>query len=471
MGKITRVLAIDLGASSGRGIVFEYKDGSLREEVAHRFPNGAVEKDGRLYWDISMLYEEICKAISIADSRFGRLDSVGIDTWGVDVGFVDKEGKVISDPRCYRDAAHSAVRTDLRKYARELFSLSGISDNDFNTTYQLIARKREGIDFDKVGAILFMPQLLGYMLTGVAVAEPTIASTSGFFMQKSGFSDKFLDAAGIDKLLFPKITATGEKIACLNEMSKQKVGLAYNLPVIAVAGHDTACAVAAIPCEEEYPLYISSGTWSLFGTLEDAPIASKEAFESGYTNELAYNGKTRFLRNIMGMWLIQECRRQWIEQGKDISYAHIADLAANAADKGAVIDVGDEAFARPCPMADAIKNYVLERQGVELKSEGEIALCVYKSLAKTYAEALTSLKRITGREYGKIYVIGGGSNNAYFNSLIADELGLPLSAGPSEASALGNALAQLISSGAIGRDEIKKVISDNYSVKMFYPHS
>ncbi|MDE5617173.1 MAG: rhamnulokinase, partial [Clostridia bacterium] len=370
MNKFARTLAIDLGASSGRGIVFEFHSDKYSQKIVHRFPNGAKERNGRLYWDISMLFENICEAIRLADKQCGKIDAVGIDTWGVDVGFIGKDGKILGDPFCYSDPSNAKARRAYSEYSRDLYSIAGISDNDFNTTYQLLARHNEGFDFTQVERILFMPQLIGYLLTGKAVTEATIASTSGFYSQKDGFDQKFLDWIGIEKTLFPPTLKTGEKIGCIKDEIKNKIGLTYDIPVVATAGHDTACAVHTLSAVEERPLYLSSGTWSLFGTLEDEPIVSDAAFEAGYTNELAFDGRVRFLRNIMGMWIIQECRKQWAQEGGELSYDEIVELAKSAEDKGAFIDVNDSAFAYPGNMSDKVRDYVLQKQGIELQSVG-----------------------------------------------------------------------------------------------------
>ena len=470
MAKSVRVLAIDLGASSGRGIIFHLADDRLQQKVIHRFPNGAVERDGRLYWNLDMLFTEVVKAIGIA-CKDGKLDGVGIDTWGVDFGFVGKDGKAICDDfRNYRNPANAAVRNSLDESARKkLFEIAGISDNDFNTTYQLIARAREDYDFDGVEHMLFTPQLLGYMLTGVAVSEPTISSTSGFYRQSIGFDENFLKQCKIPKDILPKSVDTCSVISNLKEDIKEKVGIDYDLPVIATPGHDTACAVLGVPSQEEYPLFLSSGTWSLFGALEDKPIVNDDAWKYGYTNELAFGGKVRLLRNIMGMWIIQECRRQWISEGKNLDYPQIVALAKDSQDKGAFIDVNDSSFALPCNMADNVKAYVLKKQGIKLNTIGEVARCVYTSLAKAYKDAYDGLVKLTGRKYDKLYIIGGGANNDYLNQIIADTLGIEVSAGPSEASALGNAIGQFVGLGAIKPSQIKNIIIANCDVKVFLP--
>lgn len=470
MAKGARVLAIDLGASSGRGIVFELVDGKLRQKVIHRFPNGAVKRDDMLFWDLNMLYTEVVKAIELA-CKEGKLDGIGIDTWGVDFGFVDNDGKVICDDfRNYRNPYNALTRAYIKESVRKLyFHIAGISDNDFNTTYQIIARIKQGESFENVKHILFTPQLLGYMLTGVAVSEPTIASTSGFFVQGKGFDESFLSSLNIPQSMFPEWVDTCSIIEDLKKDIKARLGIDYYLPVIAIPGHDTACAVLGIPSQDEHPLFLSSGTWSLLGALEDKPIINDYAWKYGYTNELGFGGKVRLLRNIMGMWIIQECRRQWISEGENIDYPQIVELARKSADKGAYIDVNDARFALPCNMVDEVKAYVLAKQGIKLESIGEVAQCVYVSLAKAYKDAYDGLVKLTGRKYGKLYIIGGGANNEYLNQIIADTLEMEVSAGPSEASALGNAIGQFVGLGVIKPNQIKKLVQDNFDVKIFLP--
>lgn len=437
-----KALAIDLGASSGRGIVYAFEGDGVSQKEVHRFSNGAVEENGKLYWDIDRIFSEVYVAVKNADKECGRIDGIGIDTWGVDFGIVGKDGKLIGKPRHYRNKINTDTRKSLQDKAYSFFEISGISDNDFNTTYQLIALKREGFDFSKADSILFMPQLIGYMLTGSKATEPTIASTSGFFNKDAGFDRAFLAEYGIPYGIFPEVKNTGEILGYLKDDVKKKADISYDLPVILTAGHDTACAVATLGTDEKDPLYISSGTWSLFGTLTDLPIISREAFDNGYTNELSADGRVRFLKNIIGMWIIQECRRQWAQEGREYSYPEIVSLAEKAQDKGAYIDVNDGVFMQPGNMADKVREYVKKKYSVELVSDGETALCVYKSMAKAYKQALNGLSAITGVCYKKIHVIGGGANNAFLNRLISEELGIPVLTGETEASAAGNALLQ-----------------------------
>lgn len=444
--KTYNVLAVDLGASSGRGIVYTFDGNSLQEKVVHRFANGAEEQGGHLVWNAPKIYAEICRAVRLADEACGRIDGIGIDTWGVDFGLIGKDGKLLENPRHYRDAANTKMR---RKYAdkdRQLFDIAGISVNDFNTTYQLFARKEEQFDWTKVQYLLFMPQLFGYLLTGAAATEPTIASTGGFFAN-GAFDKTFLREAGVPAEIFPPVRKTFETLGVLNEASRALAGISYDVPVILTPGHDTACAVLC--CRQaEHPLYLSSGTWSLFGTTEEKPVIADSAFFGKYTNELGGDGKVRFLRNIMGMWIIQECRRQWEEEGQTLDYPEIVRLAEGAKDSGAVIDVNAECFFSPGKMVDKVRDSVLQNQDIALGTVGEIARCVYASMAKAYRGAFDELKKITGREYAQLQILGGGSKNAYLNDMIGRELGVSVLAGPAEASSLGNALGQLVGLGA-----------------------
>ena len=457
MEKPVKVLAIDLGASSGRGIVYSYDKDRLSDTEVYRFSNGAKEKNGELFWDAAEIYAHICKAIEKADKQFGRIDSVGIDTWGVDFGLIGQDGELLCDPKHYRNPANTKMR---RKYAEkdeEFFRIAGISVNDFNTTYQLLALKEQGFDWSKVKHLLFMPQLFGYMLTGEAASEPAISSTSGFF-RDGGFDEEFLRKAGVPLLVFPEVRKTFGKLGYLNEKSKKAAGISYDLPVFLTPGHDTACAVLCCR-EEKDPLYLCSGTWSLFGTLEEKPIISKEAFLGKYTNERSAEGKIRFLRNIMGMWIIQECRKEWAEEGMTLDYPEIVRLAESAKESDSLINVDDETFFSPGKMVTKIKEYIRKKGETVPETVGEVAACVYKSMAEAYRSAYSELCRITGKSYTALQIFGGGCKNKYLNAQISQLTGLEIVAGPTEASALGNAAGQLIGLGAVDLETVRKLVS------------
>ena len=438
------VLAVDLGATSGRGIVFTFEEGAerARKEI-YRFPSVARTEGGKMYWDARALFGEVLATIGKALAEYPSLDGIGIDSWGVDFGLLGRDGKLLTDPRCYRDRAHTAARKASADRAFERYGIAGIADNDFNTTHQLETLVKEGFDFGKAESLLFIPQLVGYFLTGVKATEPTIASTCGFYDRRGGFDKGFLEELAIPPEIFPDTKPTGSVLGYLKKDLKKALGADRDIPVILVPGHDTACAVKTVEnIASGSPLYLSSGTWSLFGTLLDEPVVTREAFIKGYTNELSAGGRIRFLKNIMGMWIIEECMRAWRKEGKNFSHEELIGLASEADCGDAYIDVNDGAFMQPGNMADRVSEYVSVNCGSALGSAGETALCVYRSMARAYKEAYEDLKNITGINFDKLYVVGGGSRNAFLNRLTEEEIGIPVVAVETEASALGNALTQ-----------------------------
>lgn len=441
-----RVLAADLGATSGRAILFTEHNGRIAgEEEIRRFRVADKAVDGHPVWDAEFLFGEILAAIHIALEKYGRLDGVGVDTWGADFGLISSGGALSELPRRYRDPVNAATRRALAARSYEFFKISGISDNDFNTTYQLIARKNEGFDFGKVESLLFMPCLMAYMLTGVKATEPTIASTSGFYTAEKGFDRGFLEKYGIPRSIFPEKIETGGMFGCIADELMPKDTTYAPVPVFAVSGHDTACAFHAVAAEQkssDAPLVLSSGTWSLFGTFIDKPLTTRDAFDGGYTNELAADGRTRFMKNIMGMWLIEECLKQWVREGRRYSYGEIAALAANAKTEDVFIDVNDGMFYEGGQMADKVKNYLCRVYGVKCRTDGEVAAYVYRSMAKAYKNAYDDLCALTGQRYKTLHVVGGGARNGYLNELTRSTIGIDVIAGAAEASALGNALQQ-----------------------------
>ncbi len=462
---VVRVLAIDLGASSGRGIVFEYSGGKIKETTVHRFENGAILKDGKYVWDIEKLFSGVKNSIKLANEKVGKLDSVGIDTWGVDFGLLDRDGKLLGYPRCYRDEANGVMRRKLQDDDYDFFSMAGISINDFNTTYQLAVLSEEVQNWDDVSCLLFMPQLIGYMLTGKTSVEPTIASTSGIFDLETGFNERFLSRYRIPKRIFPNVKKTGDILGQIKAEIKAECNINYELPVVLTAGHDTACAVLGVPSKDE-TLYLSSGTWSLFGTIVDKAVINKVTYDNLYTNELAFDGRVRLLKNIIGMWIIGECKKEWDKAGINLPYDEIVERAKKAK-KYAVIDVNAPEFFTHGNMLDKIKDYAKTYQNIELDGVGEIAKTVYYSMAIAYEKAYHDLCKITNKRYERLHIIGGGANNYYLNELIAETLKIPVWAGPVEASALGNALGQLLGIKVIEKEQVKDVIINSYFVKIF----
>lgn len=463
------VLAIDLGASSGRGILFTLKEGKLQATEVHRFPNGAKEKGGSLYWDTEYLFQEIKTALK-KGGEIARIDGVGIDTWGVDYGFLNEEGKLLYPVHTYRDVRTTGAVQKCEIPPEDLYAVGGIAPNEINTVYQLWTEKRAKRASDE--RLLMMPQLLGAMLCGRFATEPTIASTTGFFRKEKGFDAEVAKKIGVDASIFPQVKPTGSILGEIQEEILKEAGIDYPVPVILCPGHDTACAVLSIPTEEEEPLFLSSGTWSLFGTERKEPILTLDAMREGYSNELGYGNTVRFLKNIMGLWVLQECRRQWAEAGAfyDFSYAELAYMAEQEPSRSAYIDIGSKEFTAPNDMADRVYDFVFRTQQIPLDTMGEVVRCILESLAMEYRYAYDGLKKLTGKTYTCIHIIGGGSQNKLLNQMTANALKIPVSAGPSEGTAMGNAIAQLIALGEIQDvKEARRIVANTCSPEWFYP--
>jgi len=461
-----KVLAIDLGASSGRGIVFESDGKSMNYFEMHRFDNNGVMVDGTLRWDIHKIFAEIVTCIELCTARGIHLDSVGIDTWGVDYGIVGLDGKVKEMPYHYRDSRTAGCIDKQEIYSkRQMFDMAGISLGEFNTSYQLIAQQKTA-PLKDTDTLLYIPYLLGYMLTGKLGCDSTIASTSAFY--RDGYDKDFLSKLGLLSSNFAPVSPVGTLLGNIHPRIAKLCKLDYELPVIMTCGHDTACAIMTV-MDGEHPLYISSGTWSLFGTLVDEPITSDIAFDEGYTNELGFGDKVTLLKNIMGMWIIQECRREW-QKEKDISWDDIVEKCKKADKFKGFINVGDSLFNPPYHMDERIVEYVNKTQNIKLGNIGEIARCFYNSLAMEYRYALDGLKNITKREYDTLHIIGGGTRNGLLNQLVADCLNIKVVGGCVEATAIGNALGQLYGLGVVTNvQEIYELSQHTFEPVVYMP--
>lgn len=466
---MANVLAIDLGASSGRGILYRIEGGKLVGEEVHRFPNGALREEGGWFWDTEGLLREVKRAIR-EGARRAKLDGIGIDTWGVDYGWITRDGNLARPVRHYRDARtdEASKRCDVMS-AFEQFEIAGIAPNDYNTDYQLWAEsKTRGFCADE--RLLFIPNLLGYFLTGELASEPCIASTSGFYRNGVGFDPSFCEKIGLPLSALPPVLPTGSCLGKLNRETERETG-ATDARVFLVPGHDTAAAVLALPAREKNPLFLSSGTWSLFGVELSASLFGREAFEAGYTNEIGYGNTVRFLKNIMGLWLAQECRAAFYRAGAKYTWEEMEALARQANGWG-LIDVCAPEFNRASDMPGAIRTFVKTHSGRELHTHGEILRTVYESLALEYRLALEGLEKTTGEKYETLYVIGGGSNNDLLNQLSADALGIRVTAGGAEATSMGNALAQLIALGVLkNTEQARKLVRESVALKEYTPHS
>ena len=472
-------IAIDLGASNGRVLV-----GNLEEfEVVHRFTTHNDQILGEFYWNIQGLFSEIKAGLKKAFDRYpDEIVSIGIDTWGVDYALVDGNGSLVS--LCYhcRDGRTDGLIEEVSALLggkERVFEETGIAFQPFNTIYQLVAHKRDrGEVFAAAKHYLALPDLLAYWLTGVMKNERSHASTTQLYNPKTrDWAWPIIDELGFDRSLFGKIVDSGTILGPLTVDLQHEVGASDKVVVIASAAHDTASAVAAVPAiAGQVPLYISSGTWSLLGSELGEPLTTVEAMESGFTNEVAANSQIRYLKNIMGMWIQQECVRHWESQEGKLTWKELDEQTLLEEAYQGSIDVNDLRFLKPNTydnlMVDRIDAY-LEEHGMEKpKNKGQYMVAIYRGLATAYAEAIGDLERVLGVSFASLNIIGGGSKNEILNQWAADATGLTVLAGPVEATALGNLIVQSWATGELaslqeGRDLIRTL----HKVKTFTPRS
>ncbi|MBQ5985041.1 MAG: rhamnulokinase [Bacteroidales bacterium] len=461
-------LAFDCGATSCRGILATFENASFRMEEVCRFPTEIIEKEGHLYWDVVSLFRHVTACLKDLGAKKVRLDSIGIDTWGVDFGCIRPDGTLASLPRCYRDPYTVGVpeRVFERVPREELYRRTGIQIMDFNTVFQLYAHTRsDDPALKEAECILFMPDLLGFLLTGNRVCEYTDASTSGMMDQVTRQFDKdLLGKLGIRTDMLLPIVPPGTVTGVLKPELAAETGLGP-VPVVAVAGHDTASAIAAVPAADERFAYLSSGTWSLMGIEAPAPVINEESARLNFTNEGGIEGTTRFLKNITGMWLLEQCRKVWKAAGRDYSYPELVGMARSEAAYPGRINPDDPRFAHPDDMVAEILSVL----GSDA-SDAQVVSCIFHSLADRYKEVLEMLQGFAPFRIEKLHVIGGGSVNELLNQWTADSIGMPVVAGPTEATAIGNIMIQAKAAGLVrDRWEMRRLIAEAFSVKTFYP--
>lgn len=466
-------IAVDIGATSGRVILGIYAGGRIAAECVHRFPNSILPLGGKYYWDIYAIYSEIVRGLSEVGRRGVKVESIGIDTWGVDFVCVAGDGSLLSLPRSYRDPYTDGEpeRFFERIPRREVYERTGIQIMNFNTLYQLSAQHREGVSaLRDAQSVLFMPDALSYMLTGEKVCEYTILSTSQLLDPRTKRIDgSLLEAAGADPSLFPRIVMPGERVGVLRDDVAAETGLGA-VPVIAVAGHDTASAVAAVPAEDERFAYLSSGTWSLMGIELREPVIGDESFAMNFTNEGGVDGTVRFLKNITGMWLLEQCRAVWSREGRDYTYEDITRMAESEPRSEAVIDPDDASFASPTDMAEAIRAYCRSHAIAEPCDDAAVVRLIFDSLAAKYGEVLARLQRVAPFEIDTLHVIGGGARNDLLNRLTAEATGVKVVAGPSEATALGNLMVQARAAGLVNSlAEMRRCVRESSELKTYEP--
>lgn len=472
-----RYLAVDLGAESGRVMAGSLEGGVLAIEQLHRFANTPVRLPTGLYWDTLRLWHEIQEGLAIAgrQKRYEVL-GVGVNTWGVDFGLLDAEGALVDNPRHYRDSRNNGMieRTCAAVGRERIYAETGLQFMQFNTLFQLNALRLAGSPaLSSARSLVFMPDLFAYFLSGVIRAEQTIASTSQFYNPATGhWTTSLLAELGIPAEILPEIVPAGARLGPIRGDVAEEAGLAPDTPVFATGGHDTASAVAAVPAERGFAeggwCYISSGTWSLMGVELDAPIINGRSREMNFTNEIGVEGKVRLLKNIMGMWPLQECRRAWESEGRAYSYAELAGLAAAAPAFSAVID--PDAFLEPGHMPERIARWAREHGEKPPSEPGVFARVILESLALRYRQVLESLEELTGRPISTVHIVGGGSRNALLNQMVADCARRTVVAGPDEATAAGNILVQAMGAGELeGLPGIRRVIRRSFPVETFTP--
>ena len=466
------LLAFDFGASNGRAILGRFDGKKIKMKELHRFENNYIEMNGVYYWDLPYLYSNIKQGLAtFKNENIGDLDCIGIDTWGVDYGLLDKNGHLLSNPRAYRYAADSDMDEVWRLIPfEELFAHTGIATMNFNTIYQLYRRKKEGdVALENAETLLLMPDLLGYLLTGEKKSEYTMATTTMLYNPiKKDWDREIIKKLGLPEHIFTEIDRAGSLRGRLRPELAKEIGI-NEANFAAVGTHDTASAVAAIPGSGSFA-FCSSGTWSLFGVETNEPIISDMVRKSNFSNEGTIQGGFCPLQNIMGLWLIQECRRDWMRQGKNYSWNEIVAEAKDAEAFRTIIDPDYTEFFAGGNMVDKIRAFAVKTSQPVPETVGQISRAVYESLALKYRWALDRLEEIKGQKIDRLNIVGGGIQNKLLNQFVANSINRPVITGPIEGAAIGNLLAQAMALGDIKNiDELRDIVRASETVSIYNP--
>ncbi len=471
---IKRVLAIDFGASSGRAIVGTFDGEKITMEEVHRFSNDPVKVGNTVYWDVLRLFHEIKQGITKA-SLTGKIDSVGIDTWGVDFGLIDKYGDLIENPIHYRDTRTAGLIEECAKTIpnEEFYGRTGIQFMELNTVYQLASLKKyRPYMFERADKMLFMPDLFGYFLTGKMTTEYSIATTSQMVdLKTKNWATDLIEKLGIPSSILCSIRPSGSILGKIKDDICEECGI-EPINVISVCGHDTQSAITAVPCESGDFAFLSSGTWSLFGTELENPIVNEKSIAMNVTNEGGYGQSTGFLKNIIGLWLIQESRRHWNRHGNNYSYGDLEKLALETEPFKCFIDPDAPEFVPHGNIPGRVKEYCKKTNQPVPETVGEVMRCIYESLALKYRLTLDNLEECTEKTYPVIHVIGGGTKDTLLCRMTACSTGRKVVAGPIEATVYGNIAVQLLSSGDIKSvSEARKIIAASEETKEYLPEN
>ena len=465
-------LAIDFGGGSGRIMAGSIVEGKLELEEIHRFGNRQVKLGNRLYWDFLSLFQDMKNGLKLAAQKGYNVKSIGIDTWGVDFGLIDKEGNLLGNPVCYRDSRTEGLPEEFFSFTdrKEHYAETGTQVININTLFQLYSMKKENSPLlAAADKLLFMPDLFSYYLTGTANNEYSIASTSELLdAKKRNWSENLIKQLELPRHIFGEIVMPGTKRGKLKKEIAEETGLG-EVEVIAVGSHDTASAVFAVPCTQGSNAFLSSGTWSLLGTEVDEPVLTEEARTNGLTNEGSINGRIRLLQNITGLWFIQRLFAEWQERGEATDYKSIIDEAA-ASTIRSTVPVDDAIFTNPASMEKAIQEYCAEH-GLQIPhTKGEFMRCVTESLALRYKQGIEQMNRCIPSPVTQLNIIGGGCQNELLNQLTANATGIPVLAGPVEATAIGNILMQVKAMGVVTEtDELKRIVINSVKPKLYQP--
>lgn len=467
-----KLLAADFGASSGRVMAGCYDGDSLRISQLHRFSNDPVWLGGTMYWDFLRLFHELKAGIGKA-KELGGADSIGVDTWGVDFGLIDADGHLLENPVHYRDNRTAGMLEEgfARLDQKWFYELTGNQFMEINTAFQLLSLVKNRPDFlQKADRLLLMPDLFNYYLSGTACSEYTMSSTTQLLdARKRGWSEEVIGKLGIPQNLFLPVVMPGTGLDKLQPAICEELGVAP-MDVIAVAGHDTQCAMAAVPTEKEDFIFVSCGTWSLFGTELKEPVIDENSIRYNVTNEGGFGGKISFLKNIIGLWLIQESRRQWIKEGYDFDFGQLEEMAAKEAGGECFIDPDDPIFVPAGDVPGRIQEYCQKTGQKVPESIAQIVRCIDESLALKYHIALEEISACTGKTYSAIHMVGGGTQSKLLCQLVADVCGIPVYAGPVEATVYGNLAIQLAAAGEVsGLSQIRQVIRASEQIAVYEP--
>lgn len=459
-------LAIDIGASSGRHMLAGMKDGKMQLEEVYRFPNGMDNKNGTLCWDVERLFTEIKNGLKKC-KEIGKIPvSMGIDTWGVDYVLLDKDDNILGDTVGYRDSRTEGMDEKVYEVIPQddLYARTGIQKQIFNTIYQLMAVKELHPEYlEQAETILMIPDYFNFLLTGVKKNEYTEATTGQLISPKTNDWDyELIDMLGYNSGMFLPVSMPGTVVGGFTEEVQKEVG--FNCTVVLPATHDTGSAVLAVPTNDDDAVYISSGTWSLMGIERKEADCSMESMKANFTNEGGYDHRFRYLKNIMGLWMIQSVKKEFTE---NLSFAQICEMASKET-ISSIVDCNDDCFLAPKSMIEAVQKFCRDTNQQVPETVGEISSVIYNSLAKCYGATVEEIEAITGKKYSTIYVVGGGSNAGYLNELTAKYTGRKVSAGPSEATAIGNVIVQMLHDGVFASlPEARTCVKESFDVKIY----